>query len=71
MKSAILVGMATLVLTGCSLITPKISGKVADGVHRYCQEPESVRLVIREEVNSMIKPNSIRVYCYGDETNVP
>lgn len=66
MKSVILVGMATLALSGCSVITPKVGPQVAKAVNRYCNEPYEARLLIRGEINDMIKPNNIRVFCEGD-----
>lgn len=65
-KLVILIGMATLLLQGCSLISPKVAPQVAKGVNRYCQEPLEERLVIRAQVNSMITPNAIYVNCEGD-----
>lgn len=66
MKSVILVGMATLALSACSIITPKVGPQVAKAVNRYCAEPLEARLLIRSEVNEMTKPNHIRVFCEGD-----
>lgn len=54
------------VLAGCSVIGPKVAPQVAKAVNRYCQEPLSERLVIREQVNTMITPNHAQVTCAGD-----
>lgn len=66
MRVALLSFFATLALTGCSIITPKVGPQVAKAVNRYCAEPYEARLLIRSEVNTMIKPNNIRVFCEGD-----
>lgn len=65
MKTAIL-SLVIVTLTGCSLVTPKVAPQVAKAVNRYCEEPLSERLVIRETVNGMIQPNTIKVTCAGD-----
>jgi uncharacterized protein YceK len=67
MKSVVLVGMLTLALSGCSIISPKIAPTVAKGVNRYCEEPQASRMLVREEVNNMVKPHSIQVNCFGDQ----
>ncbi len=55
-----------VVLSGCSLIAPKVGPQVAKAVNRYCVESYQTRLLMRTEVNAMIKPNSIKVTCEGD-----
>ena len=67
MKSQLMfLGFVAVVLAGCSLITPKVGPQVAKAVNRYCGEPYQERLVIRQSVNDMIKPNTIKVTCEGD-----
>lgn len=51
---------------GCTTFTTAIGPQVAKGVTRYCQEPQSERLLIREQVNTLITPNTIKVTCAGD-----
>jgi hypothetical protein len=65
MKSVILL-VTALALSGCALIAPKVGPQVAKAINRYCQEPLSERLVLRESVNSQIAPNSVKVTCSGD-----
>lgn len=55
-----------VVLSGCSLIAPKVGPQVAKAVNRYCEEPYDERGVLRQEVNSLIAPNTIKVTCEGD-----
>lgn len=67
MKKLVFLGaIAALALQGCSLIAPRVGPQVAKAVNRYCAEPLSERLVIREQVNSLITPNTVRVTCEGD-----
>lgn len=54
------------VLSGCSIIAPKVGPSVAKAVNRYCVESYQTRLLMRTEVNALIKPNSIKVSCEGD-----
>lgn len=61
-----LVVIVGVTLTGCSLIVPKVGPQVAKAVNRYCEEPYAERLVLREQVNGMITPNTIKVTCEGD-----
>lgn len=56
----------SLSIAGCSLITPKVAPQVAKAVTRYCSEPYQERLVIRQSVNEMTKPNLVKVTCDGD-----
>jgi hypothetical protein len=66
MNKLVLIGVAAIALSGCSLIAPKIGPQVAKGVNRYCAEPYAERLVIRQTVNAEIAPNKITVTCEGD-----
>ncbi len=64
MKTLIFICLA--VLSGCSLISPKVGPQVAKAVNRYCGESYQIRLLMRTEVNGMIKPNTVKVTCEGD-----
>jgi hypothetical protein len=66
MKAIAIGAFIGVFLSGCSVLTPKVGPQVAKAVNRYCAEPYEARLLIRSEVNTMIKPNNIRVYCEGD-----
>lgn len=64
---ALALSLACLLSTvGCTTFTTSIGPQVAKGVTRYCQEPQSERLVIREQVNGLIAPNTIKVTCAID-----
>lgn len=69
MKS-IVIGIAALALSGCSVIAPKVGPKLAKAVNAYCanvSEPE--RAILRETVNAAIEPNQACVHCAGDTAN--
>lgn len=55
-----------MTLSGCTLFT-KAAPQIAKGVNRYCLEQQATRLLIREQVNMLIIPNSIQVHCAGDD----
>lgn len=57
---------AILLISGCSLVTPKVAPQVAKAVNRYCLEPLAERQLIRAQVNGMITPNTVKVTCEGD-----
>jgi uncharacterized protein YceK len=63
---AIVLSLVLASLAGCSLITPKVGPQVAKAVNRYCAEAYQTRLLMRTEVNAMIKPNTVKVTCEGD-----
>lgn len=62
----IVVMLALVALSGCSLLTTASAPKLAKAVNRYCAEPYQERLLLRNTVNDMIKPNSAKVTCEGD-----
>jgi len=62
----LLLSALVVAITGCSFIAPKVGPQVAKAVNRYCVESYQTRLLMRSEVNAMIKPNSIKVTCEGD-----
>lgn len=63
----VLVVLAFLTLGGCSEINKNIAPKAAQVINTYCLEDQSVRLVVRQQVNELIKPNAVRIDCAGDE----
>lgn len=66
MKKFLVIFLVSLAMSGCSLLAPKTSAKVAQAVNIYCTEPLATRLVLRAEVNSMVAPNAVKVTCVGD-----
>lgn len=66
MKTVILLLVAACVVSGCSLVEPKVAPQIAKGVNRYCQEPYAERQLIRQSVNSQTGGNKITVTCEGD-----
>jgi hypothetical protein len=67
MKTILLLGLLAL-CASCtsSLVTGKIAPKAAQVITAYCLEPQSTRLLVREQVNSLITPNAVRIDCAGD-----
>lgn len=56
-----------LCLTGCATLDKDVAPKVAAAVMTYCATPQAERLLIRQNVNQRIMPNSIAVTCVGDQ----
>jgi hypothetical protein len=57
---------AVLCASGCTALTTKAGPQVAKAVNRYCGEPLAERQLLREQVNGMIAPNTVKVTCAGD-----
>lgn len=55
----------------CTTVSTAVGPRVASAVARYCREPLSERLVIREQVRTLAAPNSIQVNCAGDPPPTP
>lgn len=53
-------------LWGCAQLQAKVGPEAAKAINAYCLQPQSVRLVTREQVNALITPNSVRIDCQGD-----
>lgn len=51
--------------TGCSLIA-SFQDRIGAAVARYCKEPESARIALREYLNARATPNAIYIACEGD-----
>lgn len=66
MKYVVLLGMAMLMLSGCSSIYQKVGPQVAKAVTRYCTEPYEARQFLRAQVNGMVQPHEVAVHCAGD-----
>jgi hypothetical protein len=68
MKLALALSAAILLcLTGCAVLNAEVAPRVAKTVNVYCLEPQASRLLIRQQVNALIEPNSIAITC-GDDT---
>lgn len=65
MKSTAL-ALVVLCLTGCAMLDRDVAPKAAAAVMTYCATPQAERMLIRENVNSRITPNSIAIHCQGD-----
>lgn len=63
---AALFALLLIFAAGCQLIGPRTAERVSAAVATYCQEPLAERLALREAVNGMTAPNSVRVTCAGD-----
>ena len=64
----LLIASAALViaLTGCTTLDKDVAPKAAAAVMTYCATPQAERMLIRENVNARITPNSIAIHCVGD-----
>lgn len=60
--------MALAIVGACTLFGPVVE-KIADGVEKYCEQPESYRIVYRNTVNSYLTESGhvVHVHCAGDE----
>lgn len=65
MKS-VLLSLVILSLAGCAALSSKAAPEVAKAVNKYCAEPYQERLLLRNAVNEMTKPNAVKVTCDGD-----
>lgn len=54
-------------LAGCSILQGAAT-QVANGVVKYCAEPEAARLLIRQNINTQLAPHGhvMHVHCKGD-----
>jgi hypothetical protein len=55
-----------LCLAGCATLEKDVAPKAAAAVMTYCATPQAERMLIRENVNARITPNSIAIHCQGD-----
>lgn len=62
----LLIAAATLALAACAFVQKNIVPVAQDLTKQYCAVPESERLLIRQQVNQAIAPNSIVVTCAGE-----
>lgn len=53
-------------VVACESLTQQVGSKAAKAIKRYCEEPASVRMTLREQVNDMIAPNSVIITCQED-----
>lgn len=61
--------IVTLALTSaCTTFTTQVGPRVAQAVTRYCAEPKSERMLLREQVKTLAAPNSIQVNCAVDDS---
>lgn len=56
------------VLGGCTsqLVTQKIGPSAAKAINEYCLQPQDARMALRQQVNSLVTPNSVQINCSGD-----
>lgn len=57
-----------VLLSGCSLIAPRLGPQISKAANRYCEEPQAMRVVLRESINAEIFPNRIELACALDAT---
>lgn len=56
---------------GCALTQEKVVPLAQKTVRQYCAIPEAERLLIRQQVNAGIAPNSIVVTCAAPSSPLP
>lgn len=67
MKRTLIASVALITtLSGCAMLDKDVAPKAAAAVMTYCATPQSERMLIRENVNARITPNSIAIHCQGD-----
>lgn len=60
------VGVWVCVVAGCASLEQRIAPDAAKAISAYCQRPAIERQALRDEVNRLIQPNSVRITCVGD-----
>ena len=58
--------LTSLLLSGCAVLSTTeivVDKIVAD----YCKAPETGRAIIQAQVHEILKPNTIKIICAGDE----
>lgn len=58
--------VALTFMGGCSVLAPHVGPALTKAVTRYCAEPQAERLLLRQQVNASIAPNSAQVNCAVD-----
>lgn len=60
-------GIAALVLAGGLVVMQLFGGwsmfDLAGGIAKYCEQSEARRLLVRDTVAEIIKPNRIEIHC--------
>lgn len=71
MKSVPLIAL-TLLITGCSLFQ-ELANEVANGVVKYCEQPQDARQIVRDSINVELAPHGhvLHVHCKGDANGTP
>lgn len=62
--------LGVLMLPACTAFEP-VAEHVARAIDRYCAEPYSARLLLRESVNAQLAGHRVRVECAGDPEAPP
>lgn len=58
--------LTSLLLSGCAVLSTTeivVDKIVAD----YCKAPETGRAIIQAQVHEILKPNTIKIICAGDQ----
>ena len=58
--------LVSLLLSGCAVLSTTeivVDKIVAD----YCKAPETGRAIIQAQVHEILKPNTIKIICAGDQ----
>lgn len=58
-----------IVLTACATIQDKVGPLAKDITSYYCAQPESARVLIRQQVAFAIAPATLKLTCPGDVQN--
>lgn len=59
--------LLVLSLVGCAQLETQVAPRAAKAINSYCKEPQSNRLALRTQVNSLITPNSVQINCADDK----
>lgn len=65
-RNLIMILVGGVALAACAALQTEVGPRAAKAINRYCLEPQSERLVLRQQVNSLVAPNSVQINCEGD-----
>lgn len=65
-RNLVLILVGATALIGCAALQTRVGPRAAKAINQYCLEPQGERLLLREQVNSLIAPNSVQINCKGD-----
>lgn len=65
-ENLVLMSVFLICVVSCSVLQAKVGPKAATAINQYCLQPQANRLLLRQEVNSLIAPNSVQINCEVD-----